>query len=243
MFKKIVLIFFYICFVNLVYADSILKLAIIIDDVTSIEDVIKFTQLKVPLNFAILPHQDHSKEANEYLKNLGYVTLLHIPMEGGNENLNSRTEGILKKNMSKEEIESTFKKAILSIGETKGCNNHMGSTYTKFKRDMNIFLDLVKNENMFYIDSHTTGLTIAYEMAKMKDIKTNRNRHFIDNEKNIEYSLQKLRESVEILKNRPDNSIIVIGHAAETTATAIELFIKELNKNEIELVFVDKILK
>ncbi|MBU4133697.1 divergent polysaccharide deacetylase family protein, partial [bacterium] len=72
------------------------KLCIVIDDCGgSKKKLIRFTQLNLPLTYAILPYQKYSREIAESLSRSGFDTLLHMPMEPHKADMKALGKGAL----------------------------------------------------------------------------------------------------------------------------------------------------
>ncbi|TDT69161.1 hypothetical protein EV215_1503 [Hypnocyclicus thermotrophus] len=218
-----------------------IKMAIIIDDVgNNLRYINDFKEIDKPLTFAIIPFLSKSKESNEKLKELGYETILHMPMEGSLKNLNDRTKGLVYKNMSNELIREKFNEALKNVGEVSGFNNHMGSVFTASNDKMKVILDEAKSKGLFYFDSRTTSKSKGYKLAKEMGIKTNYCMHFLDNDKNIEAIKKEIKKAIEITKKRKKAAFI--AHYHPNVAKAIKESINEIEKENIKMVSLDEVL-
>lgn len=219
------------------------RLAILIDDVgMNTASAYEFNKIKSPITFATLPFLPKTKEATDILKKNGFKVILHMPMENsGNENLNKKTEGLIRINMSNEEVEQKFENALKSVGKVDGFNNHMGSKFTADKEKMEFLLELAKKKNLYYIDSWTTSKSVAYSTAKEKNIKTYRSSVFLDNEKDVEY----IKERIKIAVNNTlqEGKVIAIGHYHNNMAKAIYEMLDYIEEKNVELVFTEELLE
>ncbi|WP_320046984.1 divergent polysaccharide deacetylase family protein [uncultured Ilyobacter sp.] len=218
------------------------KLSILIDDVgmnTQTADI--FGKIKKPVSFATIPFLPRSSEATEKLKEYGFQVILHMPMAGSSDSLNSRTEGILMPKMTKEEVYKRFDKAIGDVGEMKGFNNHMGSRFTENAFQMKTLLKYAKNKDMFYIDSKTTSKTKGYSTAKELGVPTYYCSKFLDNSKNVEDIKKEIKAAVKMATD--SGKILAIGHYHKNMAVALKSMVDYIENEGVELVYVSEVLE
>lgn len=220
------------------------KIAFVIDDVGGSEQYFNdFKKIRKPIAFAVLPFLAYSAESNAYFKRLGYTTLLHLPLEGSVEVLNSRTEGLIYVKDSTKFIGAKLKKALVSIGDVSGINNHMGSRFTGDTFKIKELLSLVKevDNSLFFLDSGTDRNSKGSYIAKELSIKTGRVRWFIDNEKDESYIKNRIEMAID--KCLIEETVICIGHYHPITAQAILESIDSIEKAGIEIVDVTTLLE
>jgi hypothetical protein len=218
------------------------KLAILIDDVgmnTSIAE--KFVDLGMRLSYAVLPYLPKSMEAGEILRNAGYTTILHMPMEGSNENLNKNTKGLLYKKFGLNKIHENFDLAYDNVGLVKGFNNHMGSAFTSDKEKMVILLSHAKEKGLFYIDSNTSRKSKGFETAKELGVPTAKCNHFIDNSKKVSDIEKEIERAVEMAKT--NKKTLVIGHYHNNVVEALKNKKEFIERNGIKLVGIEQLLE
>lgn len=219
-----------------------IKLAILIDDVGMNTSVAQdFLKANMNLSFAVLPFLPKSREANEILRENGYVTILHMPMEGSNDRLNSRTPGLISSSMKKEKIYNMFDAAIENVGQVEGFNNHMGSRFTSNEPKMKELLKYAADKKLFYVDSKTSINNVGYDIAKSYGIKTYYCSHFLDNDKDVEKIKNEIRFSVKLAKEK--GKTLVIGHYHRNMAKALIDMRDYIEKENVKLVSVKEILE
>ncbi len=218
------------------------KLSILIDDVgmnTQTADI--FGEIKKPVSFATIPFLPRSSEATKKLRNYGFEVILHMPMAGSNDSLNSRTEGIIMPEMTKEEVYTRFDKAIADVGEMKGFNNHMGSRFTEDAFQMKSLLKYAKNKNMFYIDSKTTSKNKGYAIAKELGVPTYYCSKFLDNSKEVEDIKKEIKSAVKMAKD--GGKLLAIGHYHKNMAVALKSMTNYIENEGVELVYLREVLE
>ena len=218
------------------------NLAILIDDAGgSLELAKAFASLDMKISFAVLPYLAKSREVNEYLTSKGHTVILHLPMEGSDTAVNDNTKGLLKTELSKEEMSEIFKNALDNVGSVRGFNNHMGSVFTSSKEAMGTVLSYGKERNLFYVDSRTIASSQGYKTAKEMNIPTAQCVHFLDNSKNVVDIEKELLRAARISQNK--GNALVIGHFHKNMVEALANTKETLANSGINLIFVDEILE
>jgi uncharacterized protein len=169
------------------------EVALVIDDVAydlSIMD--QFAALGVPLTFAILPRDKHSKALAEKAVQLNFPVILHMPMEPLDLAHNSPGPAGLYLKMDSQELHKQFEKNIASVPHIQGINNHMGSAFTQDSAKMTLVMKWLKEKNLFFLDSRTNIKSVAPKIARQVGVPCLINETFLDNEdstKAIEHQL------------------------------------------------------
>lgn len=221
---------------------SLPKLAILIDDVgMNTKNTTYFKKIDRSLSFASLPYLPKTEEATKILKDAGFEVILHMPMEGSNDILNSRTKGLIEESMTKKIIYDKFDGAIENVGEVKGFNNHMGSRFTNNSKKMRELLSYAKKKDMFFIDSNTNSKKEGYKIAKELDIPTYYTSYFLDNSHKKEDIIKAIKVAVSLTKER--KKLLVIGHYRKETAEAIYEMLDYIDNEGVELVSISEILE
>ena len=215
------------------------KIAIIIDDIGYQQNIAeKFINLDLNINFSILPHSPKGQLLSQKAKDKGRDILLHIPMEPISKKWDPGPGALLLK-MSHEEKIKTLLADLQSVPLAIGINNHMGSHYTEDSDAMREFLGIVKDKNLFFIDSLTSVKSVGYTLAKEMTLKTGRRDVFIDNDKDTKKIIIQLQRLVEMaIKN---GQAIGIGHPHETTLQAL-IESQELLSDKVSLVAINEIV-
>lgn len=215
------------------------KMAIIIDDCGyDLGPVRALAKLPIDMAFAILPFKGNSTAALQIIKNNNQVPMLHLPMEPLNGS-SSETRAI-KVGMSKDAIQKITKEAIDSLPGVKGVNNHQGSKATSDYSTMNAVLEVLKNEDLFFVDSRTAGSSLGYKLAGQMGVRTGMNRLFLDNSSDVGDIKNKIWEAAASADQ--NGSIIVISHARPNTAEAWREIYQKLIDSGIKIVPVSQLL-
>lgn len=217
------------------------EMAIVIDDFGySSEPISAFAAIDRPLTFAVLPYRPGSNEAASRGISSGHQVMLHLPMEP--LTASEQSEQItVNGGMSDTEIRETVTRAIKAVPGITGINNHQGSRATADQRVMRQVLSVIKANSLFFVDSRTNSQSVGVTTARQLGVKTAANDLFIDNVNEVAAVKRQLRTARDMALR--DGSVIVIGHARLTTATAVREMIPELEDSGIKLVFVSEMVR
>ncbi|HOI45781.1 MAG TPA: divergent polysaccharide deacetylase family protein, partial [Candidatus Aminicenantes bacterium] len=122
--------------------------------------------LSEPLTISVLPYSPYAKETAEIAHAKGLEILLHLPLESLNgQDFAMHADGMIRASMSPEEVEKLMENNLNQIPFIRGVNNHMGSKVTADASMMRLILAPLKSRNLFFLDSRTTGRSVAYSVA------------------------------------------------------------------------------
>ncbi len=217
------------------------NLALLIDDFGySSETISSFAAMPRPVTFAVLPYRPHSGEAASRALSAGHQVMLHLPMEplAASEQSEASTITVA---MSDQEIRDMTAKAIKAVPGIIGVNNHQGSRATADRRVMKAVLGVLKANNLFFVDSRTSGQSVAYEAARQAGLRAGVNEVFLDGRNEVEYIKGQLRTAARLAVR--DGNAIAIGHARPATAIAVREMIPELEAAGIKFVFVSQLVR
>lgn len=215
------------------------QLAIIIDDVgLNLENGVRALAIPGPMTFAILPHRKYSSQLAYLAGRLNKDVMLHAPMSTvRNTELG---DGALDESLN----ESAFKqRLIFSLNNTpniKGMNNHMGSRLTANSQYMQWVMEVLKEKQLFFVDSRTSADSVAYDIAQQDNIPSLRRDIFLDHEVNTEFVNQQFKKAVQIA--RKYGSAVAIGHPHRVTLDYLNRAVLELPELGIQQVTVSTML-
>jgi len=170
------------------------------------------------VNFAVLPNGTKSSEFAATLHGRGFELLCHLPMEPENYPHVSPGEGAVLTSMSDGEIASTTRANISAIPFARGVNNHMGSRATADRRVMTDVLRALPT-GMYFIDSKTTGESVAAPLARSMRVKTASRNVFLDDVQDPVAIRHQLAELVRTANAR--GVAIGIGHMYPSTVKVL----------------------
>ena len=211
------------------------RLAIIIDDMgSSMSEARSLSAIKVPLTFAIIPGLRADKDVAAYAAAHTIETMIHIPMQSqGWPARHLETNGLLV-SMEADELEERVSGFVQNFPGAIGANNHMGSEFTEHEDKMTSVLQVLKKNNLFFIDSVTSPASTGLKVAKRLGIRSARRNVFLDNEQERGYILGQLNQAVRLAKKT--GSAIAICHPHPATISALAAALPGLAGKRVVLV-------
>jgi polysaccharide deacetylase 2 family uncharacterized protein YibQ len=215
------------------------KVAIIIDDLGYNKKVLDFVkEIDVPLTLAVLPRLPFSKEIAKLGHSLGHEIILHLPLEP-EEDLECLGPGAILLKMTPQEIRDTLDEGLRTVPYCQGLNNHAGSKFTSDAGKMKIFLEIVKERNLFFIDSLVVPASTGAKLSKELGILFAERDIFLDNIKEEGYVSNQLSALIDIAHK--NCKAIGIGHPTSVTFKVLKERIPMLDS--VEFVHVSKLLR
>ncbi len=215
------------------------QVAIIIDDMGYHQKICRgLLELDLNLSFAFLPHAPFVPELDEIAYRKGRDILVHIPMEAQSKKWDPGPGALYLKTPPEKQL-VILTKDLAAIPHAIGANNHMGSKFTANRKAIHRVLAELKRQDLFFIDSFTSGKSKGFDEAQKMGLKTNRRQIFLDNVQNskkICHQLDKL-----ITKARKNGQAIAIGHPYQATLEAFRKCGDRLSA--VEIVSVHELVK
>jgi hypothetical protein len=189
--------------------------------------------------YAILPHVPYSSYFHKFASKTGAETILHLPILSASGK--DTDPGLLKPDMSSEEIVDTLRDDILSVGNCPGANNHKGSLGTSDERLMRIVLRQFKHRNMFFLDSYTTASSVVLKMAEQEGVPVLRRDIFLDNKDDR----SAINRQITLLAKEADKKghSIGIGHYRYNTLKVLNERIPELEEEGYDIICLSELIR
>lgn len=213
------------------------QLAIVIDDVgyRQKEDNAVYALPKA-VSVSIIPVSPYATARAKQAFAQQRDVMIHLPMQPQN---NVAIEaGALRVGMSLAEIEQQVREARNAVPYAIGLNNHMGSLATSDRPTMEKLMSVLSAQQLFFLDSKTSGKSVASQVAKEKGIAT-LDRHFFLDDSNELADVQRQYQA-SLAYARKHGLAIVIGHPRPNTLTVLQQGLANLPK-DIELVNVGRL--
>jgi polysaccharide deacetylase 2 family uncharacterized protein YibQ len=212
------------------------QVAFVIDDVAyETVSMDHFATLGIPLTFAILPREKHSRQLSEKARSLNFPVMLHLPMEPIDLAHNDPGPSGLYLKMSDLELKKQFDRDVASVPDIVGINNHMGSAFTENQPKMTLVMEWVKARGVYFLDSHTSTRSIVCRAAKTVGVPCLANETFLDNEDTVPGIEKQLDEVMKLATRR--GQTIAIGHyRRKCIIQALSAKIPEFKARGIEIV-------
>jgi len=210
------------------------RLAIILDDFgTDRSAAASVFSLHYPLTLSFLPFHPNSREIADEAHRRGYQVMLHLPMQSlGNEMPESQQ---LRSGMTSSQITDVVGAMLQDIPYVAGVNNHQGSLATTDGPLMADLMAILREHNLFFIDSRTTAATIAYDAAQDARLRcAYRNVPFLDDVEEVSAIRKQLQLAVREAQEKGE--AIAIGHPHPETLRALSEFLPQAEAQGVHLV-------
>ena len=215
--------------------ESVALVAIVIDDVGYREGLaLELASLGLPLTFALLPHQRHTRSLAERLQASGHEVILHLPMEPRAYPARDPGEGAVGAGMPSGAIAGEISRALDEIPGAVGVSNHMGSRATADPVVMEAVLAVVRSRGLYFLDSRTTPERVVLQIARKMGVPALERTVFLDarrDESYIESQIQSL-----LREARAKGSAVAIGHLYPATVEVLKRSADLLRGEDIRLV-------
>jgi len=210
------------------------RLAIIIDDLGSDRAAAEaIFALGYPLTISVLPNHEHSTEIAREAQRRGFQVLLHLPMQSvANETPEAQE---LHPGMAGPEVATLVDQFLQNVPDAAGVNNHQGSQATADTALMDELMPVLRDHRLFYVDSRTTAVTVAYDAAQDFGVRSAfRNVPFLDDVREV----AAVRKQLELALRgaREKGQAVAIGHPHAATLQALREVLPKAQAKGISLV-------
>jgi len=188
-------------------------LAIVVDDFGEIGgDLLSgFLNLPKEVSFAIFPEMKNSFSTMERAHAQGRETIIHVPMEPlGYPQVNPGNNAILVQ-MKPSEISKLVNRFLGQMPLCIGINNHMGSLATTDRDVMGAVMSALKGTDKLFLDSRTSNVSVAYQVAQKAHIPAFRNDIFLDSPDISASTMESKIKQLEAM-SASDPHLIAITH-------------------------------
>ena len=198
-------------------------------------------ELTNKINISILPDTRYTKELSKKALEKGFEVMLHMPMQTkqGAKKGSFPCEVLI--NMSEKEIQQKTKDALEQISGVKGVNNHTGGVFTLTEEPLKSFMKVLKEKDLFFVDSVVIGGSKAYQVASDVGVSSLQRDIFLDHE----YTKEKIKENLEKLKKIAvkKGKAVGIGHFRDLTIKVLQEELPKLEEQGFELVHISELFE
>jgi len=221
------------------------QLAIVVDDfgIRNNKLLEAFCSLNSNITFAILPYQKYSKLVMNKAVKSGHETMIHIPMEPVSYPKNNPGANAIYVDLSESDIKHRMEGYIKQFPLCVGANNHMGSFVTTDESVMRIVLQVLKDHDLYFIDSRTSQSSIAYDVAKEMLIPTFENQFFLDTPSITDQTVSRKLKQLKYLAKSKDKILVITHCATQDRYEFLKEFVEEIEKLDFELIPVSELFK
>ncbi|TBR43796.1 divergent polysaccharide deacetylase family protein [Marinomonas agarivorans] len=188
---------------------------------------------------AILPNTPFSQATAKASLQQGRTIILHAPME--NTRQLALGPGGLYTHMDEAEFKQVLQQSIDSLPGISGVNNHMGSLLTQDEESMRWVMETIKPQKLFFLDSVTSGKSVAYQQAKAMNITSVKRSVFLDNVQNEEAIHKQFERLIYIAKK--EGRALAIGHPYPSTMQYLLKRLPLLKQEGIELISINEYIE
>ncbi|HEX6097665.1 MAG TPA: divergent polysaccharide deacetylase family protein [Thermoanaerobaculia bacterium] len=214
-------------------------IVLIIDDLGyDGQPIERLMALDANVNCAILPNGTRAGEFAEALNERGFEILVHLPMQPKGSEVPGRNA--ILTSMSDDEIARATRENIQAIPYARGVNNHMGSLATTDRRVMTSVLRAMP-DGMYFIDSRTTGGSVAADVARELNVRTAARNVFLDDvasERAVRKQVAELADAAQ-----KHGVAIGIGHPYPVTMRVLAEELPELRARGFRFIRASEVVR
>ncbi|MBI5203229.1 MAG: divergent polysaccharide deacetylase family protein [Elusimicrobia bacterium] len=226
-------------------AASAPKIAVVVDDFgltykKNVPDE-KWYELKFPITYAVMPASPRSVESGKKTKAAGHELIIHFPFDPY-LSLKLPKDSVDPKDL--EQVEKLLDQAFKQIPDAVGLNNHRSYKGTMNRPMMTAFMERLKKRGVYFLDSHVSPKSVAFEEARKAGIPATKNWIFMEEPKHYskEFAAQMLRRCAARAKKL--GSCVIIGHHYfHGTYEALVDEVPKLQAEGFEFVFASALLE
>lgn len=191
-------------------------IAIVIDDFGFSKSMVgEYEKMTLPLTWSIIPFQSHSTYSAERAEAAGVPYMIHMPMAAAGDKKWDEKEGVIDSGMSAETVTLLLRRAVVSLPGAVGMNNHRGSRATSDEKLMEMVMTEVASTSLFFLDSRTSSVSVAYNTAQAKGIPTAYCSVFLDHEPTEEFMEKQFQRGISIAGKK--GWVVMIAHTRPAT--------------------------
>ncbi len=215
------------------YTEASPEIFLIIDDFGSYHNKLlqEFCLLDEEVNFSILPNELYYREVMEQAYQSGHDILIHMPMEPIDIKNNNPGEDAILVHYNAAKIKALVKEYIKRIPLAIAANNHMGSLATSQVDIMRPVLQILKQNDLIFIDSYTSANSVVSQVAKEEMMQTWQRDLFLDDQDLTDKVLtEKINSLINIAKRK--DQVFVISHShSKVKLEFVQKFIEQAKAN------------
>jgi polysaccharide deacetylase 2 family uncharacterized protein YibQ len=205
--------------------------------------VIKAPRFEIYPKDDIPPHKPILKTKPEVLSKLPHVAIiiddigydenvmLHLPMEPDEYPLINPGPGVLLTSMSPNQLINQLNEDLDAVPFVKGVNNHMGSKMTTIAPQLHQIFSILKERNLYFIDSRTTADTLCGPSAQLLHLPFAQKDVFIDHITKPDFIREQIHRLIKIAGRHGE--AVGIAHPHIETYEILREMLPELKEKTI----------
>lgn len=192
-----------------------------------------------PVACAFLPHTPHAASLARAAHAAGKEVMLHLPLQStDNDPLGP---GGITLDMDRAQFDRVLAADLAAIPHVSGVNNHMGSLLTRHPGHMTWLMQALAGRGLFFVDSRTTPLTVALQMAREVGVPALRRHVFLDHDPSPAAVAEQFDRLVALA--RRDGQAIAIGHPYGSTLAVLRARLPGLKADGVDLIPIRDMLE
>ncbi|WP_305046713.1 divergent polysaccharide deacetylase family protein [Geoalkalibacter sp.] len=218
------------------------RVAIIVDDLgQDLQAARTLLGLDLDLTFAVLPNLAHSARTAELAHRAGREVIVHIPMEPVDFPRKNPGANALMDDLAEDEIRRRLQSHLAQVPHAVGGNNHMGSRFTRNRDGMQVVMEELAERGLFFVDSLTSGSSVAAATAEQFGVPRAVRDLFLDNEQDVGKIRHELQRLIRLAQK--NGSAVAICHPYPQTLEALRLEKASFARAGVEVVRVSRLLR
>lgn len=191
-----------------------------------------------PLTLAYLAYAGDLTSQTGAARAAGHELLVHVPMEPSSATTDPGRNALMT-SLPPEELMQRIEWNLSQFSGFVGINNHMGSKATADREMMSAVMAALKARGMLFLDSRTSGETVAQDVALKTGIPGLRRDVFLDHDPSP-IAVRAALLDVEKVAER-QGFAIAIGHPKDATINALSEWLPDVQSRGFLLVPVSAI--
>ena len=217
------------------------ELAIIVDDL-GYDLAAARAALSLPgrVSVAVLPNLPDSQAIAEEAHRRGIEVLLHLPMQSlAGEDKAEKIE--LRVGEPAAEVRRVLGEMLDTVPHAVGVNNHQGSRATANPALMAALASALRARGLFFVDSRTSGATVALDMARRAGVPAAGRNIFLDDDEQPAAVRRQLERAERMA--REQGWCVAIGHPHNGTLDVLADALPEIEARGLRLVSASEIVR
>ena len=193
--------------------------------------------LPAPLTLAFLAYGRDLDTQTDAARAAGHELLVHVPMEPG-AGADPGPNALLT-SLTPAEFDRRIDWNLSQFNRFVGINNHMGSKATSDPTAMAAVMSKLRDRGLLFLDSRTSGATVAHTEAEKHGIPALQRDVFLDHDPSP-IAVRAALDQVEEIARRQGHAI-AIGHPKDATIEALEEWLPDVRARGFALVPVSAV--
>lgn len=216
------------------------KIAIVIDDMGVDQRRSRLaTELAGPLTLSYLTYARNLHKQTQLAKRAGHELMLHVPMEPSSRDIDPGPN-VLLSGVPAPEINAALNWGFDQFDGYIGINNHMGSRFTSDLAGMKTVMLALKQRELVFLDSVTSGSTKGHEAAIEEGVPFIARNIFLDHIDNIDEIRNRLEEVKRLAQKQ--GYAVAIGHPRDATLKALGPWLEAIQNDNFQLVPISALI-